>query len=37
MTFNVIAGVVAARIFRFGPQEASNAALMLVPAAASSS
>jgi monovalent cation:H+ antiporter-2, CPA2 family len=30
MIFNVIAGVVAARIYRFGPTEAANAALMLV-------
>lgn len=28
--FNVVAGVVAARLFAFGPREAANAALMLV-------
>jgi monovalent cation:H+ antiporter-2, CPA2 family len=30
LTFNVIAGVVAARIYGYGPQAAANAALMLV-------
>jgi CPA2 family monovalent cation:H+ antiporter-2 len=30
LAFNVIAGVVAARVYGYGPQEASNAALMLV-------
>ncbi len=30
LTFNVVAGVVAARLYRFGPQEAANAALLLV-------
>jgi CPA2 family monovalent cation:H+ antiporter-2 len=30
LTFNVVAGVVAARIYGYGPQEAANAALMLV-------
>jgi CPA2 family monovalent cation:H+ antiporter-2 len=30
LAFNVVAGVVAARIYGYGPQEAANAALMLV-------
>jgi K+:H+ antiporter subunit KhtU len=30
LTFNIVAGVVAARIYGYGPQEASSAALMLV-------
>jgi monovalent cation:H+ antiporter-2, CPA2 family len=30
LTFNVVAGVIAARIYGYGPEEAANAALMLV-------